>query len=169
MSPQEKVTDLIASHYKKLNQPRFELNRRALLMAIAANESSMGVDVFPRLEPAYDLGGYYFKRSYLLRKQYERFGDQVARSYGPFQVMYLVAVELGFNTDRAPAELADFETNLEMAIKYLNRRAIPHADKIEDLFDAYNSGSSRDANVPEHYIQMGMGRYEAFCEAFPEE
>jgi hypothetical protein len=154
--------------YPFLRDASFYYNKKALLVAIAKNESSFGKHLGPRLEPAYDVRGYYFRRSYLIRNQYSKFGDAVAKSYGPFQIMYPVACELGFDLDESPTLLADFDINTQYAVEYINVRAIKYADSVEDIFDAYNSGSSRDQNIPVNYVNRGMRNYEAACREFPE-
>ena len=152
----------------EIRTPAFELNKKALLIAIAQNESSFGRNCTPRLEPAYDFGGFYFRKSPILRMQYKEFGDLVARSYGPFQIMYIVATELGFGFKRHPEELQDFDINTEFAVQYINHRALRNAETVQDVFDAYNSGRSHDANVPTTYIQRGMTHYLDACEIYPE-
>jgi hypothetical protein len=162
------LMEAIEKYAEYLKDAPFHYNKRALLIAIAKNESSFGVDLGPRLEPAYDINGFYFKKSYLLREQYAIYGDAVAKSYGPFQLMYIVCVELGYPMDKDPADLANFDTNTQYAVAYINRRAMRHADRVEDILDAYNSGTSRDENIPTAYIKRGMRHYEEACREYPE-
>lgn len=150
------------------DSPHFHYNKKALLVAIAQNESSFGKNLGPRLEQAYDVGGYYFRRSKLIRNQYAKFGNDVAKSWGPFQLMYIVCLELGFHYDQSPSLLADFDTNTQYAVEYINVRALKNAREVKDIFDSYNSGSCRDANIPVNYIIRGMLNYDAACREFPE-
>ena len=163
----QELMDLIDQHKDEIRTPPFPLNKKALLIALAKNESSFGKDCTPRLEPAYDFGGHYFRRSPIIRMQHRKFGNAVAKSYGPFQVMYPTAVELGYDINRPPEELGEFETNIEYAIRYINHRALRKAISVQDIFDAYNSGSSHDSIIPEGYILKGMARYQDACEEYP--
>ena len=61
--------------------------------------------------------------------------------------------------DEVTAAPSGFRVNAQYAVRYLNVRAIPGATCLEDLFDAYNSGSHWDANIPGSYIEKAMGAY----------
>lgn len=75
-----------------------------IAQAISLQESSGGTDVGPRYEPG-------FEQRYLRGKpQWESLAKQygwkaVSSSYGPHQIMYPVAVELGY--EGSPKDLAD--------------------------------------------------------------
>lgn len=165
----EELMAAIDKWYHLINQPNFPLNRKALLIALAKNESSFGKNIGPRYEKAYDKGGYYFQKSPLLRMQHAKYGQDVAKSYGPFQIMYIVALELGYEFNDPPAGLADFDTNTYFAVQYINRRALRKAVGISDIFDSYNSGSCKDGNIPHAYIEKGLQRYEDAASEYPEE
>ena len=160
-SPKTLLPDAIreAAPGLHLSELPFHVDGVALLKAIATVESSFGKHLRPRHEPAYDVGGRYYRRDKMIQKLVGLYGSAAAMSYGPFQIMYPVAVELGFNLSDPPSVLSGFRVNAQYAVRYLNVRAIPGATCLEDLFDAYNSGSHWDANIPGSYIEKAMGAY----------
>jgi hypothetical protein len=123
----------------------------AMLRAIADVESSYGQDSKSRHEPAYCHGGKYYH--VVLTKLY---GCAAHCSYGPWQVMYPTAYELGFFG--APEELANPETNCLYAVRYLNARAAK-ATTIEEIARAFNGGSIHSRAVPQSYIDKLTAAY----------
>ena len=83
-----------------------ELERRAFLLGLAGQENAWG-DLWcaGRCEPAYMRGGYYYTRSKELRELTKKHGDLAAVSWGPTQILPVVAYEVGFRGN--PWELAD--------------------------------------------------------------
>lgn len=127
-----------------------------LLAAIAYCESSFGQNAKPRVEPAY-LSGRYARVDHVA-KAIAKYGEKAACSYGPWQVLYITALELGFKG--TPDELADPRTNLEYAIKYLNQRAYGRGAKtVAQYADCYNSGDHRDRFVPTGYVRKCVQAY----------
>jgi hypothetical protein len=112
------------------------LDPARVLAAIAHNESRYGANNVPRHEPAFDAGGRYADRAAL-----EKYGREAACSWGPWQVMYVTAKELGYKG--APKELADPEVSLPFAIKLVNERLIERqgAKSLAEIAVGYNSGS----------------------------
>lgn len=132
-----------------------------MLWAIAGNESTFGKrSEFVKHEPAYLPGGTYYQRSKDLQQAYYRFGVLAGSSFGPFQIMYPTACELGFLGD--PIELQSAEKSVIYVAKLISERFIKRqgAKTLSDVLDAYNSGSSRDAIVPQAYIDRGIHYYE---------
>jgi hypothetical protein len=125
----------------------------ALLRAIADVESSYGRNSNPRHEPAYCRGGKYFDKL-----DTELYGCAAHCSYGPWQIMYPVARELGFTG--APEELANPETNCLYAVRYLNARA-SEAKTVEDIARCYNGGNINAKAVPQSYIDKLTAAYRA--------
>ena len=123
----------------------------ALLRAIADVESSYGANSTPRHESAYCRGGRYHRD--VLTKLH---GCAAHCSYGPWQVMYPTAVELGF--EGTPAELANPETNCLYAVRYLNARAAG-AETIEHVARAYNGGNIHATAVPYSYLAKLLTAY----------
>lgn len=134
-----------------------KMEPEVLLAAIMFCESNMGKNTKPRVEPAYLPGGHYFSAEHV-QTAYEEYGEAAAASYGPWQVLYITAQELGFAGD--PEELAEPETNLSFAIKYINERAMKRgAHTVGQVADAYNSGSHRDKFVPTGYVRKCVRAY----------
>jgi hypothetical protein len=144
-----------------------ELNRVALLRAICQVESSYGKNIGARFEPAYGYKGRYWTAAHV-RELWWKHGDLAACSYGPTQILYVVAWELGYR--EAPCVLHScWEHALEYTVELLNRRIlarfrkgqgwVAHAVTIEDIADSYNSGTHRDLNVPEKYIEKFQDAY----------
>jgi hypothetical protein len=127
------------------------IQRTALLRAIADIESTYGQDSNPRHEPAYCRGGKYYDG--ILTKLY---GCGAHCSYGPWQIMYQTAYELGF--EGAPDELANPETNCLYAVRYLNARAAK-ATSIEQIARSYNGGNINATAVPQSYIDKLAAAY----------
>lgn len=142
------------------------INAGALLYAISGNESSFGQRrEFVRHEAAYMPGGRYYNRSAPLRALFDRYGVLASSSFGSWQIMAIVAQELSYVGN--PAFLADDEISIEFVIRQIIERIIPRgAGCLGDLFDAYNSGTSGDSNIPKQYIEDGLNHYYAVLPRF---
>jgi hypothetical protein len=126
-----------------------------LLLALVDVESASGRFAIPRHEASFDYGGRWYNKD-LAR----RWGAWAACSYSSFQIMYPVAVELGFDPERSPGDLNDDDIAVHWAIAYINRRILDKGAKtIKDFADAYNSGSHRDAFVPTAYCDKFAKAY----------
>ena len=161
---------LIAENAGKLHLDPGDVNRERLLAALCMKETRGWQNRQPNFEPAYYKGGAYFNA-----ERFNRVGllaDPILKdfmgllsacSFGPFQMMYPVACELGFT--EFPLELADPRINIEFAIRYINARCIPFvtAKKAEDIVaqvaDGYNSGNPVDRRVPQIYIDEVLAYY----------
>ena len=143
-----------------------DMDPRALLIAMTANESSWGTDCAPRFEPGYYRGGAYFLKpaNDWLRDLVRRYGQCAAMSWGPWQIMYPVAYELGYkgSAHAHPWGLYEPEISLHWVIEYLNRRVFAAgALTVAQVGDAYNTGNCRDANhnleyetdLEAHYVE----------------
>lgn len=129
------------------------INGTAALAALAENESRYGQFNIPKHERAYDFSGKYFQPD-LWRK----FGSWSACSYSSWQLMYPVAVELGFAG--RPQDLACDEIAIYWVMKYIDQRIIQKGcQTLEQFADAYNSGSFRDQIIPEKYIKDFLTSY----------
>ena len=134
----------------------FPIDRTRFLLALSGIESSFGRNNVKRFEPAYAPGGRYFKAEHL-QKAHEKFGDDASCSWGPWQILYIVCQEYGYEGE--PKDLEDGEVSGPYVIKHLNRFAWYGADTVEKVLDAYNSGNHRDKNVPEAYIEKFWKHY----------
>lgn len=125
--------------------PDFE----AIAHAVKQVESSGGTNVGPRYEPV-------FQRRYLQGKpQWEalakRYGwKAVSSSYGPWQIMYPVAVELGFTG--SPAELADPAINRQYFDKKFQRDYQATRGDLQKTLLRYNGGG--DPTYPQRVLQF---------------
>lgn len=162
MDTTDRCREAIFEHAELLDLPgnlgRFDPYQ--ILAAFAHNESYYGRYNKPRVERVYSPGGYYFLRAEHVRLGWQRYGDDAAASWGSFQLLWVVAFELGFRG--APDELADDFVGLPWAIKLLNRRIVGRgARTLAEMADAYNSGSFKDQNVPHEYIRRFLAAYES--------
>lgn len=73
--------------YSALLPPIDSVDPARLLAALAMNESSLGDDCGPRLEPAWDVGGEYASNPQQAANL-AQFGQAAAKSYGPWQLMF---------------------------------------------------------------------------------
>ena len=97
-------------------------------------------------------GKYYNQRLYAI------YGSDAAASWGPMQIMYVTATELGFNGN--PSDLSDPEVCMYWATTLINKRILGRgARTIEQIADAYNSGSFKDNVIPEDYINSVINYY----------
>lgn len=136
------------------------IDREALLWAIYDCERYTKGNRTPRYEPSYGPGGFYYKISKAVRDEYKEWGPSACCSYSDFQLMYIVAVELGYKG--VPLALDRNVVALPFVVKYLNRRvfSFPGNETVEQVADAYNSGSFRDPLRPERYIAKFVKRYD---------
>lgn len=134
------------------------LDGECLLKAIAMNESSYGSYNLPRFEKAYS---YNQKGIYSNRDLWAKYGDWAACSYSSFQIMYPTALELGFNG--SPMDLWKDSTAIYYVVELILRRTIRKgATTVQHVLDAYNSGTFKDNNIPQEYINKGMIAYQRF-------
>jgi hypothetical protein len=157
--------------HRLLLKPEWQLNHVKVMATIAMLESNGGRNNMPRQEASFFDGGKYANPETLGRwaRSNTHLANESIRalsscSWGPWQVMYPVAVELGYKAP--PWALWRPESSLLMAIIYLNKRTIPEipldttAERaLEMLLDGYNSGSARDDYVPAEYIKRGKAYY----------
>lgn len=131
-----------------------------LLWTIAGCESDFGrLALYVRHEPAYMPGGKYYAKSYDLRQMYARYGVLAASSYGAWQVMFPTARELGFSGHPIDLQLSE---SAAWAAALIRTRIIgqQNAATLEQILDAYNTGTAKDRNVPLSYITKGVAFYQ---------
>lgn len=119
----------------------FEEFAKAVMMV----ESSGGTNIGPRYESGFERrygqkwlaqGDTAFRQSML-----EQFGPQaIYASYGPFQIMYPVAVEMGFRG--TPQELADPEINRQFFEKKIQRDFKSTGGDVRKTLLRYNGGGN---------------------------
>lgn len=132
-----------------------------LLLAIAGCESTFGRDrLHVRMEPGYAPDGHYYKSSKTVRDRWRTYGVLAASSYGSFQLMYIVAEELGFLGH--PIDLQKDEICAYWATQLITRRFIARhgATQLSQVFDAYNSGNHKDHLFPAKYVKKAIELYD---------
>jgi len=179
------VRHLIHHNAWRLKLNREQLNRERLLAALCMQESTGWKDRRPNYEPAFYLGGKFANAPLVNHWQtgvedalHEAIGKLVASSFGPWQLMFPVAVELGFSGH--PFELADPYVNIEYAIRYINTRcldkglkglaaggdetgdgAVTEDDLVLQIADAFNSGTHLDRFKPVDYMKRVLAHYKS--------
>jgi len=134
------------------------VDAEALLWAVYECEKYTKTYRVPRFEPAYAPGGLYFRNSSMVRREYAKWGSSASCSYSNFQIMFIVARELGY--DAPPLALDKDSVALPYVVRYINKRVLKRGAKtVAEIADAYNSGTHRDANVPERYINKFTRKY----------
>lgn len=148
-----------------------DLDGDVLLEAIAHVESSGGANNWPRLEAAYMPKGVTVTAqgrlifgtgacfNEIVRKRWLKWGVSSAGSYGPWQILYHTAADLGFAG--APWELWSPETVRMFVIARLRKIEKAGARTVEEFADAWNSGNFRDTIIPSVYINEVKAAYTA--------
>jgi len=135
----------LSAHTDSEGQMPDGLDLNAVLWALGGIESSFGTCAHqPRFEPAYGRGGRYFSAPLD-----DKFGDAAAMSYGPWQVMFPNAYKAA-NTFITPSELTGCTfAALSVTVLWLDGYVIGRgARTLEQIADAWNTGSHRDAIRP---------------------
>lgn len=123
------------------------INGFAVLWAIGGVESSFGTRAVPKFEKAYSYGGKYQNLD-LLRKH----GDLAACSLGPWQIMYPNVYQITYG-EVNPLHMYEPTTALLVTAIWMQKNIIGKGAKtIEEIADAWNSGSHRDSFIPTEYI-----------------
>ena len=142
---------------------RYKMDIPRFLYALSAIESSYGRFNLPRHEPAFARGGRYFQHE--LDRQ---FGDLAACSLGPWQIMFPNAHKIMKGHVKPMDFLADDGLNLTSAVAsalWLDYEIGRGATTLEQIADAWNTGSHRDSIKPAPiYFQKvaeGWNRWEA--------
>lgn len=157
----EVLNNLISDNAHLLQCPE-DINGAAVLHAFAEVESGHGArGKAAKHESAYCYGGFYWRApaGETLRELSRVHGCLAHCSYSSWQIMYITAVELGFQGD--PTALRDDAVALPFVIKLINDRILAKYPRITTagLADAYNSGSPVDTNVPKAYIAAFQSAY----------
>lgn len=163
--PTMAVLAAIEKHVANLKLPPGVTPRR-LLKAIASVESSGGLNAVARHERGFCPNEGPGTRARLRKAGAEgrhmQYGCLSCCSYGPWQVLYHTAADLGYVG--APALLGDPAVNVMWAITLLNRIVARGAADLRDIADAYNSGTHRDENRVPEYTTKVAAAYDACTE-----
>jgi hypothetical protein len=129
-----------------------------VLFALFLNERYNKANPDPRLEKSYCPGGRYYSD-----RLWKLYGEDSAKSFSNWQIMFPTAHELGFRG--MPTELDDDAVAIRWVVELLNRRIIRRArinDQVvtlEEIFDGYNTGSPNDQFVNPEYVRRGKEHY----------
>lgn len=149
------IAKLIRQHAPLLRVP---LDPEAILWAIYKCERYTKNNRAPRFEAAYAPEGKYYEVEHV-KQAFEEWGNWAACSYSNFQILFIVALELGYTNP--PLALDKDEVALPFVTKYINDRILKKgADTVESVADAYNSGTHRDKSVPWRYIRKFRKHYD---------
>ena len=116
------------------------VDSRKLLRTIAHLESTSGTRCSPRHEPAYLPSGLYFQRSNALKIGYAEYGALVGCSWGPWQILWVNAFDLGYPFTRNPVDLQFAEVSGPYVVEYIKRCVQKGATTLEKILFAYNGG-----------------------------
>lgn len=157
------IPGLVTSHSLNLHLQGTGVDGERLLLALAGNESGFGRQSGLRVEAGYSPGGKYFTP--FLKAAFAAYGKAACGSWGPFQIMYPTAYELGFRG--YPWGLFTAEISLPWVVAMLNRRifpdlpkGLPEAEFVAKVGDGYNTGSSKKGAPPKEYIADFFGHYQ---------
>jgi len=140
------LSEICRTHGLVLEKSAPWLDGEILLKSIATVESSYGLNNIPKYEKAYDRGGIYYNTTLGMK-----YGAWAACSYSSWQIMFPTATELGFTG--TPIDLCNDAIAIYWVIEYIKKRALDKgATKIQEIYDAFNSGSFRDKFIPTDYI-----------------
>jgi hypothetical protein len=138
------------------------------LCALMQVESSFGTNNVPRFEHGYSRMGLAFRRSTLLREGYAKWGDLCAMSFGPTQILWIVAHELGFQGH--PCELWDAHISLHYTCLLLRKNKAAGADTLRKLAATYNAGlgaiKGKD-HWPSQYVSKFEAAYDLMVRRYP--
>lgn len=128
-----------------------------LLGAIAENESTFGLHRFSKHEVVWDQGGKYFDNELWLLH-----GSDASCSRSSFQLMYPIAVrEYGLSKEVKPQTLDEDHVAIFYVLKYIKKKVTFGAATVEQILDAYNSGTHKDAQSDhvKQYVERGLKNY----------
>lgn len=134
----------------------FGLDKFGILMSLSGVETDFAKINRPKHEAAYAPGGAYFK-NVQLSGLYKIAGAAASCSWGPWQLMAVKALELGF--EGHPADLHSGRISGPFVVMLLNKIVQDGATTMDQLCDAYNTGSFRVGEPPKEYIAKFWNYY----------
>lgn len=158
------LVSLIKEHASKLIFPQVfvvgdtlePVDKQVMLGAFSLNESSGGYNNKPKFEAIYAPGGKYHKGQQ--KELYDIYGSAACCSYSSFQLMFICFYEMGFHP--TPDDAGNDEYAVPVIIKFFNNRVLKGTlNFLDQAGDAYNSGNTKDNNVPHEYIKRLTKHY----------
>lgn len=140
-----------------------------LMDAIAEVESSGSRNNYPRFEAAYaPKGERYTVQGHIITgtgacwnmivaERWARYGMASAASYGPWQILYHTAADLGY--ERHPAYLWDERWSGFYVDERLKKLRASGAVSVEDYARGWNGGNIHSTHVPQSYIDNLTAAY----------
>lgn len=162
ITSKDQIWGICKNHAPDL-QATFITEKAAFLFALAGKETCHGIQNVPRYEPAFGPGGLYYQRFKLLKELYRQFGAMASCSWGPWQILAVVAIE-NQHFSGHPAELQSGFISAPYVVGYLNYLIRNGADTIEKLFATYNAGIGCLKNQslwPKRYVLDALMFYDA--------
>lgn len=157
------IPGLVTSLSLNLQLEGTGINRERLLLALAGNESNFGRQCGLRTEFGYSPRGKYYNA--FQKAAFSAYGKAACGSWGPWQILYPTAYELGFRGQ--PWELFGAAACLTWAVALINRRILPGIPRglseqkfLAKFADAYNTGSWKKGQPPANYIAELWGHYQ---------
>jgi hypothetical protein len=133
------IENICRFHSQELKVPLNE-DPFAFLFALCGQESSFGANNIPRYEAAYAPNGIYHAKNKMLKEAYSEYGAPASCSYGPTQIMYIVARELGYPAEKHPLDLSDGKISIPYTVQLLNKNFYQGANNIDLMAACYNGG-----------------------------
>lgn len=160
------ILELCKFHSIELKLPS-SIDPVNFMLALSGVETSFGRNNVPRFELGYSKSSLAYKRSDILKEGYETWGDLCAQSYGPWQVLWVVARQYGYHPDANPLELTHGVVSAPYVVEHLNNFAKYQAKTLEDYYAAYNGGPGvllNKKNWPTNYVKKAVGIYNDLTE-----
>lgn len=130
-------------------------NLTKLLWALNMVEGSGQKKVKSRHEP--NFYNKYLKGKKAWTEHEKKYGaEAIASSYGPWQIMYPTAVQLGYKG--TPSALADAKVSLPLVQKMVGNLSKKFGGDLEKVFSAYNAGEGGVGTNPE-YVKKALENY----------
>ena len=142
-----------------------DTNPLSLIKAIATLESNYGRFCVPRYEPAYGTSGLYYASSALVKMGNASYGSLSACSFGPFQILWCVAAELGYPFVCSPLDLWSGMISGPYAILQLEKLFARGAKTTGELLRCYNGGLGalkKPNQKTLNYQEKGLKLYNSF-------
>lgn len=121
-------------------------DRRAILAALTDVETGPWGSRWQAalFEPGYYRGGHYYNVEHV-REAVHRYESLASCSYGPWQILYISAWELGYRGH--PVGLISPEVSAPLVVELLNRRW-KDKGRLDGAADSWNTGNDHDRLLP---------------------
>ena len=122
---------------------------KALLGALAENESAFDRGDAPRFEPSYYYGSKKYLSNQVLQGAVRAQGALAACSWGPYQIMAYNAIRFGYPLTEPLYGLWHVEVSAPYVVQLVEEILTDQKPQTPEQFaDSYNSGNYRDTITP---------------------